>query len=938
MRAKQSAGMQQQINQQMNMPQPMQTMAQAMAQGQGQYQQGPPHTQPQQMMQNQGMPMQQQQSQQPGRQQQPMAMGQRPTNMPHGQPSATQQMAQQHNQYTPTPEENAYISRIAHQMFQSTPPQRLDAIQNNLRTMSAEQRESISRQGLDPMAFFFRTQAMKRFMEMKRVQVGAQGGSAPQSSAMPNGMSRPSQNTGRPSGQQGSGQQQSFEPAFDQYIGQQQDGLRSQADGQVVVPASNSQANLDQRNAARANAQQQMNMQNGGNRSLQNTNSSQQPSQPFWGSQQGQRNMNAGAGVNGNNPAANFPTGNQPPSNLLQGQPGGLDNQITRTPSQTPGMPNLNKAAAPPGQAPSLWAQRTAQNGQVKPPGASLGPQAMQQSTERPDGVQQRPPMIQNMPAHMQQQLLSMPEEQRRGLLMSIQRRQMAQQQQQQQQQQGQQTSQQAGKVAGARASMNDSFPMSSQASQPGMQTGPIAAMPSQTMVGGQSMVQGGNSLQTPFPQQPPTFGNLSRQQPASSQPTPQQRGTPQHPGPMANPPPPLTKEQVRQMDQKVFPAEMLSRQSQLAQLPKDVKTWGQLKDYVAKHASALPAATLAKLEHLQAIQFRSQQQEPRTSQLGNVPVGAPQPQAPFAKMVSQPNVQAPVAAPRPTPNINIPPPTFEEIQAMRARLPPHLKGASDAQVSEFVMRQKQTAIANRIQAQQAQNLQTANGQSMGQAGLQGQIQGPTGPSDVNLHQQTSQAKSPGQQAQKGPNQAGKQGQASRSAPANKQSQKNAKRASNDDVIEVSNPNAATSQGGNHGQTSSSTIKQNHTPSTQVEKAYSNDVTSSNQKNLGSNQPQNTETQNARPPGLLGISKEEGDRRDARLKQLMIEVGQNQPPRRPVPVPLQIKLQMAQKLREFGPMIQRMESSLPQFFRSNPDEGVAKQLIQIVSSYTHLSP
>ncbi|KAL8994048.1 MAG: hypothetical protein Q9188_007178 [Gyalolechia gomerana] len=939
MRTKQSAGMQQQMNQQMNMPQHMQHIPQAMAQNQGQSQgqfpHGLPNAQQQQMMQLQGMPMQQHQSQPQGRQQQQMTMGQRQPNVPQGQSSAPQPMAHQSNPYTPTPEENQYISQLAHQLFQSTPPHRLQAIQNNMRGMTAEQRESLSRQSLDPMAFFFRTQATKKFLELKRSQAGASGVPAFQPSAMVNGMARPSQNTGRPMGQQTPGPQQGFEPPFDQIIGQQQDALRSQEAGQVVVPASNPQANLDQRNAARANAQQQLNMQSSGNHSLQNASAKNVQSQPFWNPQAGQRNMNSGPGVNGNTQAANFPSASQAPSNVLQGQPGGLDNQITRTPSQTPGMPNLNKAAAPPGQTPNMWAQRTPQIGQAKSPGASLAPQVMQQSTERPEAAQQRPPVFQNMSAQMQQQLANMPDEQRRSFLMNLQRRQQFQQQQQQQQQQLQQhqreqaASQPAAKPANARAAVNESFSISSQASQPGMVNGSTAALSSQTMAVPQPMMQKNSGLQSSFPQQP---GGLSRQQPAPGQPPPPQRGTPQHHGNTAKVPAPLTNEQVRQMDQKVFPAEMLSKASQLAQLPKEVKTWRQLKDFVSKNASSLPPGTSSKLEHLQAVQYRSQQQEPRPTRPGPAPAGVPHQQAPFAQMVSQPNMQAPVTAPRPPNMMNMPPPSVDEIQAMRVKLPPNLKAVSDAQVMSLIMRSKQSAMARNMQAQ-AQAFQNGNGISRGQQGQPNQAQGQSGQSNVSLHQHANQTRSPGQQTQNLMGQAVKQGQMNRSTPATKQSQKGVKRNSPDDVVEVPNPSLSTARTGAHGQSSAQATKQQPVVTTQAGKVPANAPASSFQRDLPSNRSQGMEAQNARAQGIPNVSKEELDqRRDVRLKQLMTEVGQNQPSRRPVPMSAQVKAQMAHKLRDFGPMIQRMESSFPAFFRNHPDETVAKELIQIRQS------
>lgn len=921
MRTKQSATLQQQMNQQMNMPQHMQNIPQAIAQNQGQVQGQFPHGLPnaqqqQQMMPGQGMPMQQHQSQQPGRQPQAMAMGQRQLNVHQGQPSMPQPMPPQSNAYTPTPEENQYISQLAQRMFQTTPQDRLQAIQNNMRVMTAEQREVLSRQGLDPLAYFFRNQALKKFLELKRAQPGASAAVLSQNNSIGNGTARPPQNAGRPVGQQTPGPQQAFAPPFDQIIDQQRDALRSQEAGQVVVPASNPQANLDQRNVARGATHQQLNLPNGGNRALQNANANSVQSQSFWNPQVGQRNMNAGPGVNGNAQAANFPSASQAPSNVLQGQPGGLDNQITRTPSQTPGMPNLNKAVAPPGQN-NMWSQRTPQIGQAKSPAVSVAPQVMQQPPERPEGAQPRPPIFQNMPPQMQQQLANMPEEQRRIFLLNLQRRQYMQQQQQR----GQMVSQPAAKMANPRVMVNESFPMSNQASQSGLPNGSTAALSNQPMAISQPMMQKNTGVQSSFPQQP---GDLSRQQPISGQQQSLQRGTLQHPGNTTNRSAPLTKEQLLQMDQKLFPVEMLST----AQIPKDVKTWGQLKDYATKNAQSLPPGIQSKLENLQAIQYRSQQQEPRPSQPGPAPTGIPQQQAPFAQMVSQPTVQAPVAAPRLPNMMNIPPPSQDEIQAMRAHLPPHLKGCSDSQVMGFVMRAKQNAMMKDLQT--ARTFQHVNGVPRGQQGQSNQAQGTSGQSEIKLQQQTNQTKSPGQQNQKSTGQGAKQGQGNRNVPATKQSQKGLKRNSPDDVVEVPNPSLSTAQTGAHGQSATQATKQQPVGTAQTGKAATSAQISSSQRESASNHSQGIESQNAMAQATSNVSKEELDhRRDVRLKQLMTEVGQNQLPRRPVPMSAQVKAQMAHKLREFGPMIQRMESSFPAFFRNNPDEKAAKHLIQI---------
>lgn len=916
MRTKQSAGMQQQVNQQRNMPHHMQNMAQGMtqnqAQGPAQFQQGPPNPQQQQMMHLQGMPIPQQ-LQQHSHQQHNMPMGARPAAMQQAQPTMSQPMPQQPHPDAPTQQENRLIIQLASQLHAQTPPQRLQAIQDNLRQMNPEQREHVARQRLDPMTWFFRNQALKKFFEMKRSQAGAQGGGAAQPTTMMNGMSRPPQV--RPMAQQGPGPQQNFEPPFDQIIGQQQDGLRSQEAGQVVVPASNAQA-ISERNAARANAQKQMNLQNGGNR-VQPANTNPQ-SQPFWNAQQNQRNVNPGAGPS----AANLPNANQAPSNVLQGQPGGLDNQITRTPSQTPGMPNLNKAAPPPGQAPNMWSQRTPQMGQPKSHGTPVVQQAAQQPTEQSKSLQQRPSSLQNMPLQMQQHLASLTEEQRRGFLQNLQKRHMAQQQQEQQRQQLQhQAMAQSAKVASARTTMDESFPMSNQPSQPGLQAGPTATLSNQNMAVPQAMMQ---KVQPGFTPNHSAFG--ARQQPGPGQQPLQQRGTPQHPGPNVNAPPPLNKEQTQQMDQRLFPAEILK--GGMAGMSPEVKTWGQLKEYAMKNAARLPPEIIPKLEHLQAMNYQAVQQGlgPAPARPGGPPATSAQPQAPFAQMVAQPNAQGPPAAPRLPQGMNIPQPTPQEMQAMRAKLPPTLQHTSDEQLRQFIMRQKAEAIAKNMQ--QPQNNPMGNGLSQGHQGAPNQSQGLNALSDANQVPPTGQNKTTSQQNQKSANVATKQGQGNRNAPAGKQAQKGVKRPSNDDVVEVPNPNLANLQNGVQGQSSVQAAKQN--PQTQGEKAQASVKPLANQSNSG--QTQNPASQPTRPSGIANLSREEVERRDARLRQLMTEVGSNQPLRRPIPMPPQVHAEMSQKLREMSQMMGRMEASLPTFFRNNPNERLARQLIETVSS------
>ncbi|KAL8688706.1 MAG: hypothetical protein Q9218_005453 [Villophora microphyllina] len=921
-RTRHSASMQQQINTQMGVPQHMQNMPQNLT-PQALSQQGYQNPQMQQMMQQHGLQMQQQQQQQQqqaGHQLHNMAMAQTQAGIPQTQIPPTEQLGRPVNQYTPTPEENQYISRLATQMISATPPQRIQAILNNLQQqMPPGQRETLARQGQDPLQIYFRSQAMKRFIDQKRAQAGNNAGSNVQAAGMMNGMPRPMpQTAGRPQGQQGPVPPQGFEPPFDQIFGQQQDGLRSQEAGQIVVPASNPQANLDQRNAAGVNPQHQMNVQNGANRALQNSNTSQPQSQTYWNAQ---RNINQPGPINGN--TANMSNASQASSNVLQGQPGGLDNQITRTPSQTANMPNLNKAAVPPGQTPNIWQQRTPQPHQLKPQGTSMTPQATQQPMDRPNASQQQALWLRNMPVAVKQQLLSMPEDQRRPYLMELHQRHMRQQLEQQKLQQ---QTQQQSKMAGARAGVTDGLPMSSQASQPAMQARSIGQNPSQNPSMQPATMQTNIGQQPSGPQQISAYEGSARQQPVPGHKIQQQRGVSQVPVGAVNAP--LTEEQTRQMDQRLFPAKILQSEA----LPQDVKTWGQLKDFAAKNTNKLPTGTLTKVQHLQTMQFHTQQHESQTSQPGANPAVIPQQQAPYAQMVSQPNVQASIPATRLPNGIQVPPPSYQEIQNMRSKLPPHQQGASDNDIRGFLIKSKQNALMKNMQAQQSQTPQMSNEMAQGHQVTQNQKHGFTGQTETAQPSRMGQSKASTQQTQKVSgatvNQPNKQGQPNRNAAQNKQPQKGVKRSSHEDVVEVPNPNLGTPKPQGHTSPSAQAVKQQPASQIPESKGLVGAKGSANDAGSAANQTDNTETQSNRPPGMPNISKEEIARRDVRLKQLMHEVGQSAPVRNIVPMTAEDKGQMTQRLRELAQMVSRMEMSFPTFFRNNPNEEITRQLIQ----------
>ncbi|KAL8872898.1 MAG: hypothetical protein Q9174_001548 [Haloplaca sp. 1 TL-2023] len=911
-RAKQSAEMQQQMNMPMNMPPQMQNMTQNFPQnqGQGNVQHGMPNAQQQHMM-MQGLSMPQQ-PQRPLHQMHDMAMmTNHPMPMSQAQGHPPQRMAPHPNQFIPTQEEVQQINRMAEQHYQNTPPERIEVLRNDLNRLTPQQKEQLSRQGPDPLLGYFRREAMKRFADMKRTAAGGMGGPNVQAAAMMNGMPRPmSQNAGPPV----STPQQSFEPPFDQIFGQHQDGLRSEQAGQDVVPASNSQVNFGQRNAPRANGQQQTNIQAGANRGLQNPNLNNPQQQALWNAQ---RNVNFSNGMGTNNPAGNFPHPNQAPSDVLQGQPGGLDNQITRTLSQTPGMPNLNKAAVPPGQAPNMWQQRNPQSAESGPQGHPMTPQPQQQVQPT---SQTRPMSLQDM--QLRQHLQSLPEDGRQRFIQEMQRRQIQQRQRQAQMQhmaaQQQQQHQQGGNVMTGGVAMNETFPPSGRLSQQGPQGRPPGPMPNPNMPSNQHMMMNANGQPISAQQQAPGFGGPMRQPAVTGQRGPQQRGVSQMPGNAPNVP--LTDDQARQMDQQPYPTQMLSRESQLSQMPKEVKTWGQLKAFAAQNEHTLPVGTLAKLKELQAIHYRSQFQDSRLQQ-GAVNPGPGQPQAPFAQMVSQPNTQGQVTASQLPNTRNMPQFTAspQEIQMMRAKLPPGMTGVSEEQVRDFIINHKQENWVRNMRAHQAQNAQMANMANMVPAGGSGTPQMPPSVQGKDTTQQAQKVSEP----TAGPGT--KQGPAKNSTPAAKQAPKGTKRPTQEDIVEVPNPNLSNAQAKAQGQKQAPPTKQQPSSQTQDKKG----VNSSKDASKAPKQPQAEESQASRPPGMPDLPKEVIQQRDAQLIELMQKVAQSTGPRKVVSLAPPIKAQLTQKLKEYGVMVGRMELSFPTFFRNNPDVERTTKLIQV---------
>ncbi|KAL9614713.1 MAG: hypothetical protein Q9167_000842 [Letrouitia subvulpina] len=714
----------------------MQQMAQR--QGQSPFQHGPQNGQAAPLMHTPSMPISHQPMGRPQPQQ--FSLGHPQPAMPQAQLNTVQQMAQQMAQLSP--EERQIITRMAQQLLQNTSQQNLENFQNNARNMSQEMKDLLARQGMDPLTYVFRSQALKRYLNAQR---GGQAMGVPPGMSLMNGQPRPmSQNAMQNPGQLVAGAQgpQNFEPPFEQIIGQQQDGLRSQEAGQPVVPASNGQPNMGPRGMTRPPTQQQPNVPTAGNHPMPNQNLNQAQPQQFWNAQQPSE-MAQGNNISGSTQPTNFGNVTPVPNSTLTGQNFSLNDQMSRAPSQNPPMPTLNKPTAPPGptQPPqNMWSQnRTNQMNNAHAQNLSLASQAPQQRGLPQEGLPQQPqqpqarpqPSLMNIPPQFRQQLMNMPEETRRNFLNQMQRRRQQQMELQQ------------------RGTQPQTFP----------------PMPGPAITPQQSVTQVMSGAQPAFSQQVPLANPPGAPQQRQSQPGAQNQRPGQ--GPLNS----LTEEQQKLMDKQKFPSGILNATSPLSQMPKDVETWGQLKAWVQQNASTLPQGSLNKLKSLQGIHYQSLSQPGLRHS------------APEAPMVSHASSVAPqIANSSGIPSIAVP--TAEELQIIRPQLPQHFKAATDEQLRAMIMRQRQIEIER---ARGLQGQPSANGAQKKMSAPNGQPI--PGPSRTNF----AVAKPSAQK-----DQAVKQSPSTRStAPTPKQPapSKGVKRPSPDEVVEIPNSNRVQAQG-----------------------------------------------------------------------------------------------------------------------------------------------
>ena len=855
-----------------------------------------------------------------------------------------------------SPQEQQHVLGMANQMFQSLSPEDRNNVKN---IIPPQQFQSILAQGGNPIQNFCRNHCLKRYLDdRERRQRAAQGLPIPGNAGMANQGRPPSQvSTGNP-GQQPmpvSGPRMS-DPSLalgnmDQFLGQQQDALRHQEAGQMVVPMSNPQGAPSQ---VRGTPTPQGHTQFNPNRPMPPPNSLPPQTQPFWINQQNQQpNPHQTSQVQMQTPTQSF-TGvpGQPPQ--LHGQPGGLSsNRPQRTPQQNHNMPTLNQPLDSKGQTPSDPTQRPSQPtpnmNQRKGPNV---PQTAIPNVQQNSG-QQRPqantapqgpgkgPL--SWPPEVRAKLMAMPENERNKWLMIMQQKQQQQR---------------VKRLADAKGISNPEAPF-----QSGHTSGPA----------GITVSQGKAPVVNPTTSQPPMNATAAFNMQAHGNPQQMQsNGARNMPSKFV--PIPLNEQQTSQMDPLHFPPTIINRNSDLGNLPDDIRTWHQLKEHVGRHERELPPGSLIKVLGLQSIHYqiqlqmlqrRLQQNQPQPQgSTGTAPVGqmvAPQ----FNQPAQGPATSAPNQMRFPA----LPEPTAQEVQAIRMTLPPNMKGLGDDQLRAILMRQKHQEFYKTPQAQQAIREQQQQQQQQQQhrnalqraQNMEGQRnQFPGAPIQTGQSQQVQPAQVQAQQKGQPRNQAQQQPRQNVQPPkpaagpvwtggqpdVSKMNQKSLKRTSSEDVIEVPDPKLAQQQ------TRTPNPKPGQPPpmvSGQLTREQQLARMTPEQKLALQRHLQSQAIQAGQRPKAAQANGQPGQHpmtannanksngvftatRDNRFGQLMQEVAQTTPKRQEVPMSPDTRRQMINRLSEkMSQMMKNVEKSLPTYLSLSKDENHTKELLRIVS-------
>jgi hypothetical protein len=659
---------------------------------QQQFPQGFPNPQLQRPMQASPIPMSQGGS----------SMGMNAMHLQQGQ-NGQQQPQQQQPQI-----DNALIMRLTQKLMQDAGNEVKQKFQQDVASWSAERRQQLMNQNIDPLMFRFRQHAemmlrsgRTNVAQLQGTQAGGQMGGQMQQPGQPNQMQN----------QQMNQRQSNQEFDFNAIANQQIEALRVQDQGQQVVPASNNVNGTQmgfpgqppQPGQAQSLAQRQAAFQTANLQRQAQAQAQQQQQAQVQAQARAQQQMQQQQAAQQQAQAAQARNANQ----MLQGQIGGLHQPGA---AQSPAMSMLNRPLIPPGQTGPTTPQQqpqahvpimTPQNPQV----ASQLIREVQQRQAAAGGQPQ--PMTEQMrmsliPAEFnadtKQQLLKAPEPKFRAFIANYHQNMRRNQQLQ-----------------------NGQFPGGQpQLGQPNMPMNPAQALQmgmSNTMMNnanlqnlgrapgmnlGQTAPNGMNPQQLAMSQRSGVISQTQRL--ASAQSLLQQ-----NPG------------IIKATDARPFPPNIVNAQVKQS-IPPDVKTWAQLKLWANQNPTLLPSMDAHKLLLLQVLHFQdflrqAQQQQQQQNALANGQLPqqnnpgfmAPVPQMAPTQMQQQPNMAG----------IQVTP---QEIAQFRQRLAPAQAGASDQQLRHYIMQQKLSVKQQQQQAMMNLQAQRNQPQPQPQPNMPGQV------------------------------------------------------------------------------------------------------------------------------------------------------------------------------------------------------------------------
>jgi hypothetical protein len=177
-----------------------------------------------------------------------------------------------------------------------------------------------------------------------------------------------------------------------------------------------------------------------------------------------------------------------------------------------------------------------------------------------------------------------------------------------------------------------------------------------------------------------------------------------------------MTPEQTTQMDQAPFPQSLLTNNSQV---PKNIKTWGQLKQWVSSNSQAATGIDPNKLLTLQKLHFAQilsvQAKDPNRQNQGQGVMKNPFQQVPQGQVQNAQNLQPG----QPGQPGNMPPMrpiTAQDIHLARQKLGVQSQSYTDDQIREILRnRQRQILIQTAHQRAQAQQLSANANMASGQ-------------------------------------------------------------------------------------------------------------------------------------------------------------------------------------------------------------------------------